>query len=289
MFQMTRLVLMFYAEKMRQEDFSFAGELANTMDWGMAASDFAFNSMIEPGGCFVLWQGSERVGIATCVGYGRVGWFGNLAVKPEFRRKGAGAFLVKHAVQYLKNEGVETVGLYGYQHLVGFYGRIGFKPEDEFVVLNGTIKKTSNKPILLVEAGEKDILTLAKFDTRCMGWDRKKLFKSVLREKGNLCYYSAVHGEIVGFVVAKVYDGTAEIGPLLCGREQQHVALELVTSILGRLGGVDVSVYMPAKETALLTSFLKAGLMERFRLTRMFLGSAGAQNCIYVPESLERG
>ncbi len=280
---------MFRAEKMRTSDFEFAVQLANTMDWNMAVSDFAFNSRLEPNGCFVLWRGDERVGVATCVSYGKVGWFGNLAVKPEFRREGAGTRLVEHALQYLKAKGVQTVGLYAYPHLAGFYGKVGFKPDEEFVVLNGAVGKTSYTPSLPAEAGEKDTKALADFDTRCMSWDRTKLFKSILREDGNLCFYSATHSVIVGFVMVKVYDGTAEIGPLTCVGKQQHVAHELIASVLARLENVDVSAYVPAKEAALLASFLKAGLRERFRLIRMFLGSAGAQNCIYLPESLERG
>ena len=74
---------MFHAEKMRPEDFSFAVQLANTMDWNMAESDLEFMTKLEPDGCFVLLHGDEPVGMATCISYGKIGWFGNLAVKPR--------------------------------------------------------------------------------------------------------------------------------------------------------------------------------------------------------------
>jgi GNAT superfamily N-acetyltransferase len=281
---------MFHVRKMSVEDFRFAVQLANTMDWNMAKSDFEFMSRLEPDGCFTLWQTEERVGIATCVSYGTVGWFGNLVVKPEFRRKGAGTFLVKYAVEYLTSRGAEAVGLYAYQHLVGFYGRVGFKSNDEFIVLKGVADKTQSQQTAgVAEADKVDIPGLTKFDTRCMGWDRGRLFESVLREKGNICYYSAAHSGIEAFVMAKVYDKMAEIGPILYRRNKQHVALKMIKSLLGRLNAVDIYVCLPAKETALLVSFEEAGLRESFRLTRMFLGPVAAQNCVYVPESLERG
>ncbi len=280
---------MLHAEKMRAEDFPFAVELANTMDWNMAESDFEFMSKLEPDGCFVLWDAQDRVGIATCVSYGKIGWFGNLAVKKANRRKGAGTFLMKHAINYLKGRGVEAVGLYAYQHLVGFYGRVGFKSNDDFIMLKGLPEKTLSKMSTITEAGKRDIRALTNFDTRCMGWDRKRLFESVLLEKGNRCYYSAVQGEVVGFVMAKVYEDMVEIGPILYRRNKQDVALKLVKSLLARFNNGDVYVCLPAKETALLVSFEEAGLRESFRLTRMFLGSVAAQNCVYVPESLERG
>src|SRR5665647_766546 len=102
---------------MTAEDFVFATELANTMDWNMAIDDFQFMTSLEPGGCFVLFDGSKPIGIATSNSYGKVGWFGNLIVKEEYRGKGAGSQLVKHASAYLHGKGVETIGSVSYTHL----------------------------------------------------------------------------------------------------------------------------------------------------------------------------
>jgi GNAT superfamily N-acetyltransferase len=279
---------MFRAEKMRVEDFPFAVQLANTMDWNMAESDFEFMSKLEPDGCFVLWLAQERVGIATCISYGKTGWFGNLAVKPEFRKKGAGTFLLNHAVEYLRSIGVETVGLYGYQHLAEFYEKVGFKPHGDFSVLNGETDICRQREAFR-EATKENIPTLIEFDRYCFGCNRKKLLKSVLLEKGNICHFSAQNNEIAGFVAAKVYDEMAEIGPLTCRQEYDDVAVKLLKSILFRLRNLDLYVCVPAKEKALVETLVTAGLREKFRLTRMFLGPIAAQSCIYVPESLERG
>ena len=280
---------MFHAEKMKPQDYRFAVELANTLDWDMADIDFEYMSMLEPNGCFVLWQGHERVGMATCINYQKMGWFGNLAIRPKFRRKGAGTCLVKHAVQYLKNQGVEAIGLYAYQHLIGFYGKIGFKPLDDFVVLKGTIPETKPIADAFPKAIMKDIPGLTDLDSYCMGWSRKRLLESVLREEGNLCYRHAERGEIQGFVMVKVYGEMAEVGPLVCGRDRRHVAIELIENTLAEIGGLEIYAYVPLKETEILGLFQKAGLKEKFRVTRMFLGPVGAESCVYMPESLERG
>ena len=81
---------MFTVEKMKQKDFPFAVELANTMNWNMTEADFAFNMKMEPDGCFVLKENSRTVGLATCISYGKVGWFGNLIVEETQRKHGAG-------------------------------------------------------------------------------------------------------------------------------------------------------------------------------------------------------
>jgi ribosomal protein S18 acetylase RimI-like enzyme len=288
--QRRRVLGMFRAEKMRPDDFAFAVQLANTQGWDMANVDFEYMSTLEPEGCFILWQGHERVGMSTCVSYGRTGWFGNLAVLPEYRRKGAGTILVKHSIQYLKSKGVEGVGLYAYQHLVGFYRNVGFKPHDDFVVLSGTVTKEPIKHEMVLEASEKDASKLIELDKRCLSWDRKKLFESILLEEGKLCYYSSAgNGDIRGFIFAKVYGEMAEIGPLVCRRNEKNVAFALVSTVLDKIAGLDVYAYVPAKEEELVALFLDSGLKEKFRATRMFLGSVEAESCIYLPESLERG
>jgi ribosomal protein S18 acetylase RimI-like enzyme len=277
---------MLHAEKMRTEDFSFAVQLANTMDWNMAESDFQFMTKLEPDGCFVLFQAKEPIGVATCISYGKTGWFGNLAIKEEHRKKGAGTTLVKHAIEYLRRRRVETVGLYAYSHLVGFYEKIGFKPHDDLVVLNG--KQSSSKPQKTVkEACKKDVAALIDFDKRCFGWDRKKLLGSVLLEKSNSCFFSCDEGDIKGFVAAKTYENMAEMGPLVCSSET--VAVELVKAMLFRLARLDIYVYAPEKQKALIGTFLEVGLKKDFSVKRMFLGPPVAQSCAYLPESLERG
>jgi hypothetical protein len=39
---------MFHVEKMKVDDFSFAVQLANTMNWNMAVEDFEFMAKLEP-------------------------------------------------------------------------------------------------------------------------------------------------------------------------------------------------------------------------------------------------
>src|SRR5665648_150285 len=123
---------MFQVKPLTRDDYPFAVELANTMNWNMANEDFEFAATLEPGGSFLLVEGSKRLGIATCVSYGKVGWFGNLIVKEGNRKKGGGTTLVTHAIDYLHAKGVETIGLYAYPHLVGFYGSLDFKADDDF-------------------------------------------------------------------------------------------------------------------------------------------------------------
>jgi len=273
---------------MKADDFPFAIQLANTMNWNMATEDFDFMTNLEPRGCFVLFRDSERLGIVTSVSFGKVGWFGNLIVKEDYRKEGAGGLLVRHAIDYLKKKGAKTIGLYAYPSLIGFYESFGFEPDEDFLVLHGAAFSAATEDGLRA-AKRQDVPALIDFDREHFGADRKKLLEPILLNKNNLCYLSANGDEILGYVAAKVYDEMAEVGPLVCQSNRVDVAVALLKTILNRLKGLDISIYAPKKENALLELLTKAGFKEDFRVARMFLGSAIAKNCIYAAESLERG
>jgi GNAT superfamily N-acetyltransferase len=281
---------MFHVEKMRVDDFLFAVQLANTMGWNMALEDFKFTTKLEPEGCFVLFHGSERVGIATCVSFGRISWFGNLVVTESFRRRGAGALLVKSAVKYLKGTGAKTVGLYAYPHLIEFYKQFGFKPNVDSLVFQGKAASlVTEETVQLQEARKQERPIIIDFDSQCFGANRKKLLEPVLRDKNNFCYIAIDDHGIAGYCAATVYEKTAGVGPLMCRQNRGDVAVALLQTVLIKLRNRDVFICVPRGETALLDTLSKAGLQEKFCVTRMFLGPATAKGCTYIPESLERG
>ena len=279
---------MFQIELMRQEDFEFAAELANTMDWNMAPEDFQFAVTLEPEGCFVAKQDSERVGIATCISYGTVGWFGNLIVKQNTRNHGAGSQLVKHAIEYLRNKGVKTIGLYAYPNLAVFYSKLGFVQDEDFLVLS--TKSLGAMPVkTLRDVRKGNLAAVEKFDSQCFGGDRRNLLESIVLEKGNISYCLFENSVIVGYVAATVYENMAWIGPLDCKGGRQDVAISLIEATLAKLSGKNVFLALPKRETAVIDMLLKCGFNVDFSVCRMFFGNALAKSCIYVAESLERG
>jgi GNAT superfamily N-acetyltransferase len=273
---------------MTETDYEFAVDLANTMDWSMEQADFRFNQTLEPEGCLVLLNNTEPIGIATCISFGEIGWFGNLIVKPDQRKHGAGHLLLEHALNYLKGKGVETVGLYAYQHLKEFYGKSGFKADIDLAVMHNDSVYLGKQNPSNFEA-RPDFGALNRFDQRFFGADRSRLLKSIIEEETNICFTSIIGNEVNGYILAKVYDGAAEVGPLVCKPNDEKTAQGLLERALGELRGKHVSAYLPENQTGLF-GFLEAnGFKKDFSLSRMFLGSPKIQDCIYVAESLERG
>ncbi len=273
---------------MQQKDFQFATELANTMDWQMAPEDFQFITQLEPEGSFVAFDNITPIGIATSLSYGKLGWFGNLIVKEEYRHIGAGAMLVNHAVNYLLNKGVETVGLYAYPHLKQFYRNLGFKADIDFTVLHTQLQQAPQTE-KLAKITKRTMPTIAEFDKKCFGGDRSRLLESIMLEKRNLCYHIIDNEGVVGFVAATVYETAAWIGPLVCRKNSFDATVLLVREILAKLGGKNVYAVLPKAPSPLMDEFLNFGFKEWFFVSRMFLGKAIANCCVYLAESLERG
>ncbi len=279
---------MFHVEKMKVNDFPFAVKLANTVNWNMTVEDFEFMLKLEPQGCFVQFHGNEPVGVATTISFEKVGWLGNFILKEDTRGKGAGNLLLKHAINYLKQKRVETIGLYAYPQLEKFYQSFGFKTDIDFLVMKGKAAFSATQG-MIAEAIKRDLPEIVNLDCKCFGASRKKLLEQILLKRGNLCYISNENKEITGYVVAKIYDVMAEVGPLICRTNRVEVAALLLKSIFNRLIGLDVFIYMPKKEKRLLKMLFKMGFEKDFRVIRMFLGPAIPKSCIYAAESLERG
>jgi GNAT superfamily N-acetyltransferase len=281
--------IMFRVRRMTSKDIEFAVRITDTMNWNLTEQEFTFMMQLEPEGCFIILCNSEKVGITTTINFGKVGWIGNVIVDEKHRKKGAGSIVLKHAIAYLKGKGAETIGLYSYKEKVNFYTRLGFKRDLEFLVLNGKAFPSNVEEKNVKEAGKVDIKKIADFDSFYFGASREKLLEKIALEKGNLCLYYVEGGEVFGYVMAKVYDDYAEIGPLACKEEKNYAANLLLKVVLNKLNGFEVSMCLPKKEDTIISMLLKNGFKESFDVVRMFSGPLVFKECVYIAESLERG
>lgn len=279
---------MLNVRSMSHGDIEFAVHLANTMDWNLAPEDFEFAMELEPRGCFILLYNLEKIGIVTTVRFGKMGWFGNLIVNERYREKGGGTMLASHAVKYLKGKKVETIGLYAYTHRVPFYRRLGFEYDSDFIVLKGKGVSSPENPHMK-KAEREDIKKVIAYDRSCLGVLRRKLLEPILLDGDNICYLSVEDGKIVGYIIAKVYRGMSEVGPLVCRQECSETALDLLRATINRLAGFEATMCIHEKQTALLELLKRKGFSESFRVARMFHGPKIDTDCIYMAESLERG
>jgi N-acetylglutamate synthase-like GNAT family acetyltransferase len=280
---------MFSVRQMSEEDVEFAVQITDTMNWDLTEWDFKFMMNLEPEGCFILLHDSRKIGVATTISFGKVGWIGNVIVDENHRGKGAGTILVKHAMAYLKNRGIETIGLYSYKENVDFYMRLGFKRETKFAVLKGKFPPSQFQEKSVKETGKSELQKVIAFDTFHFGASRRKLLEKIASIRGNLCYHYIEGKAILGYAMAKVYNHYAEIGPLVCRKERLDAAEALLKKLLNRLHGFAVSMVVSGREEKLLEMLLEAGFSAEFDVVRMFSKPLAFKDCIYIAESLERG
>lgn len=273
---------------MSEEDFDFAVKITDRMKWNLSRSDFEFMMELEPNGCFVLFEDSKRIGLATTVTYNTLAWFGNLIVDENHRNKGAGSLLVKHSIEYLMHKNMNTIGLYAYMDRIHFYQMLGFSYDSKFTVLKG---KGCTLPFrsAVRRAQKQDVREIIKFDGHCFGASRRKLVEPIILDADNLCYVSFKEGRIVGYVAAKLFGKIGEIGPLMCQKDQVSVAIDLLNSVISKLEEYELLAYVSIKERSILDHLRKVGFTESFQVARMFFGPPLVSGCMSMAESLERG
>jgi len=275
-------------KKITSMDYTFAVNLTDTMGWNLVEEDFELMTELEPAGCFIVADGSERIGLATTISFGRVGWLGNVIVSESRRGEGIGSQLIKHAIDYLRDINVERVGIYSYLERIPFYTRLGFKYDSEFIILRG--KRTQVYPETHLKSVEnRDIDKIIQLDHNCFGASRIKLLEPLLSNPDNHCFVYVEDESFLGYLLTKVYGSMAEIGPLVCPEDRSDIAMDLLMASFNKLGGLKVSMCVPEKEPTVLSTLKEFGFVEDFRVAKMSLGGFIPCNCIYVAESLERG
>lgn len=110
----------------------------------------------DPEGCFVAEDGNGDIcGSVFCTTWGGVGWFGHLAVKPEYQGIGVGKSLVSKSLEYLRRRPSRIVGFETGANRpgnVGFYAKMGFELQQLTLFCEkGITPGGSTRPDLSVE------------------------------------------------------------------------------------------------------------------------------------------
>jgi predicted GNAT family acetyltransferase len=273
---------------MTYRDFAFAIKLTDTMNWDLTEKDLKLMMTLEPEGCFVTSSGAEKVGIITTIHFDRIGWIGNVIVNRRYRSKGIGSLLVKHAVDYLVNKSVTTIGLYSYVDTVPFYEKMGFKKNSNFIRLvgQGSARHLGlNAPERLVESDLQDVINLDKL---CVRGSRERLLTRMFTDSRDLCYATRKNKRLVCFIMADWYK--KEIGPWVCHPSYDGEAINLLKAVLNKLAGLEVRIGVPERKRKILNALKDMNFTEEFKVVRMYYGeSLEDTSCLLAMESLERG
>ncbi|MFQ6090473.1 MAG: GNAT family N-acetyltransferase, partial [Candidatus Bipolaricaulia bacterium] len=172
--------------RMRPGDLGFALHLVEAEGWGNSRDDFERLLAYEPEGCFIAEEGGKPAGMVTTTSYGKLGWIGCLIVEPERQRRGIGTELMRQAIQYLQERGVETIRLDAVQQAVPLYRRLGFVEECRSLRFHGAGSGYAAPDVASMEPSHlEDVFQL---DAYCFGADRSRVLYRVFQDFSKLCF-----------------------------------------------------------------------------------------------------
>jgi len=229
--------------EMTEGDLDFCLEMFRITGWGNTADDVLRMISYEPGGCFVASLEGEDVGMVGSIGYGEVGYLGNLIVRPECRGQGIGATLMKGAMEHLLETGVESIRLDAVPKGVPLYERLGFR--EESLSLRFTGPATEKGSIGCERMTESDLPEVSELDLKLFGAPRGRVLRRVHADFPALCFVAREGPRLVGYIMAKEGEGRTRVGPWICEPDERGIAENLLHRLMDEVVGGTLWVGVP--------------------------------------------
>jgi GNAT superfamily N-acetyltransferase len=255
---------------MRNADIPDAMRLREIAGWNQTRADWQRLLDLEPPGCFVACEGDRVRGTVTTLQYEkRFGWIGMLLTDPGSRRRGMGTSLLRRAISYLEDNGVEAIRLDGTPMGYPIYQRQGFVDEYEIQRWEGvsTIQKGNGLPPLQAS----DLNPLCGWDRDLFGAGRGRLIASLWNENPSCSAVDQSGGEISGYALWRPGTRAWYLGPCLATAAES--ANRLINTMLSRVPGDPVFVDVCTRNPWGLDLLRPRGFRFQRSLVRMYRGS----------------
>jgi len=265
-----------------ENDLEFVHQSCSSEHWNYSLKSIERMFAYEPNGCFVAEAGGKRVGHAFSTSYGKVGWIGLLIVNKEYRRSGVGTVLMKEAMSYLLNLGVETIKLESVPDIADLYRKLGFMDELDslrFMTINKKVNHATNLNVSLLKMN--DIEEIAKFDSRYFGANRLKVLRQIHENNPELCFISCIKSQIVGYIMCCAAETGYRIGPWVCNPCYSSIARELLLKCIDILeANTKVYVGVPAVNDMAVKILQDLDFKQYSKSIRMYFGKKPKNECI---------
>ncbi len=255
---------------MTPEDIPFAVGITDKEGWGYVEEDFVKILEMEPKGCFVAHARDEKVGMLTTINYGRTAWIGNVVVKSERRNQNIGSELISHAVDYLRSESVESIGLYSYLDAISFYEAIGFEQSFRVGRFSGPGRKSGGSGMRKFVVGV--LPAMVSFDQKYFPGDRTTLLSMFAKNDPDLMFWAG-NGEVRGYIAGFCSPKACEIGPWVCDPGSPDLAESLLLDCFSALGDKEKSLAVPMENGTAVEMVNKNGLTKELEVVAMFFES----------------
>ena len=264
---------------LKKEDIDFAHKMVTVEQWNDRREDIERMFSYEPNGCFIAEVDREPAGHVFTVNYEKLGWIGLLIVKAEYRRKQIGTLLMKKAIDFLLNSGVETIRLEAVPSIAGLYRELGFIDEYDSLRFTGYSNKIVSLDIeSITPMQEEEISKIADFDAEYFGANRMRVLSRLYQENPDCCFVSHIGSDITGYVMSRRMQNGYRIGPWTSMPENQKIAQELLTKCMETIKP-DTNVYVgvPELNVTAVEILQKNGFKQYSKSIRMMFGKKLAE------------
>jgi len=256
---------------MKRQEMDLAIEWAKNEGWnpGHEDADSFYNA--DPSGHFIGFLSDVPVGCISAVTYGKTfGFLGLYIVRPEYRGKGYGIQLWKHAMKHL---GARNIGLDGVLARRKDYEKHGFRFAYRNLRYGGKVDSNvaiSKNIVDLVSFNIDDIL---EYDGKMSPVPRRQFLKGWMRQKGaRTLGYVSLHGQSAGWLsgygVIRPCIMGHKIGPLFADNEQ--IAEQLFFALTKGMTDDKVFIDIPEGNADALRLAKRIGMEQVFETARMY-------------------
>jgi GNAT superfamily N-acetyltransferase len=280
--------------RLRETDIAEALQLKEQENWNQTESDFRRLMRLDPRGCLAARLGGRVVGTVTSVIFGKgLAWIGMMLVDKGFRRRGLGKRLMRAALDYLGQEGVDTVKLDATAAGRPVYESLGFVPESlierwERVPpdTDGPGQAASRWPGI----DEHTWPAVCALDRPAFGADRTQVLRSLICDS---CVEPLVHmaeAGCRGFALARAGHKAFYLGPVIA--TDGRVAIKLIDGMLEEMSGEPVYVDFNATFETGSKPLTERGFVKQRDLVRMRYGKAsgaGTSSLVFAIAGPELG
>lgn len=124
-----------------EDDIPSALALCRDSGWNQLDCDWRRLIRYQPNGCFAAVVQDKLAGTATTTSFGQdLAWIGMMLVDPHQRRRGIATRLLRHAIDFLRGTGVQSVKLDATPLGQKVYEQFGFRVESTFHRFSGSAR-----------------------------------------------------------------------------------------------------------------------------------------------------
>jgi GNAT superfamily N-acetyltransferase len=255
---------------MTEADLALGIRLKAANGWNQTEADWRRYLDLQPDGCFVATLDDIPVGTLTTCIFGPVAWIAMVLVDANHRGRGIGKSLMRHALEFLDNQGVRTVRLDATLLGQPLYEKLGFVAEYPLHRYEGALPAGGAvmgvQPLLADQL--EDVCRLDQLATQT---DRRKLLHRLVCEFPDAGHMVKGASGVEGFRSARPGARALQIGPCIAVGTAGRLLLEEARR---QYGGMQVFIDVPVGNREAVRWAEESGLTVQRPLLRMCHGPA---------------